>query len=184
MVEYFIEHCVNCESHKWTTRHNEAKYKQFAEEIQFKLGGPDKCWINTVPGSWLGAPLIQSLQIDFQDPNSDKVAVRGRMATFEIYANLGAPQGKTAIVHLFSKLLSGYWPNFEAAANRSLRAMSESEQGASLQELEQKYTTRATSMASMGTRKTRSSVFRSTSATIIDRANPSDSQASIKFAPN
>ena len=68
------------------------------------------------------------------------------MGTFEVYANLGAPQGKVAIVHLFSKQRSGVWPNFPAVANRADRAMTESQEGASLQELEAKYTTRVLSM--------------------------------------
>ena len=68
------------------------------------------------------------------------------MSTFEVYANLGAPQGKLAIVHLFSKKQSGVWPNFTAVANRAARAMAESQEGASLQELEAKYTTRVLSI--------------------------------------
>lgn len=60
MVQYIIEHCVDCKSHKWTTRHNEAKYKQYAEEMQNHLGGADKCWINQVPGAWLGATPVQA----------------------------------------------------------------------------------------------------------------------------
>lgn len=73
---------------------------------------------------------------------AERLSIAGRMGTFEIYANLGAPQGRVAIVHLFSKQRSGVWPNFPAVANRAARGMSESEQGASLQELEAKYTTR------------------------------------------
>ena len=68
------------------------------------------------------------------------------MGTFEVYANMGAPQGKVAIVHLFSKLRSGMWPNFAAVSNRATRGMTESEQGVSLQELEAKYTTRVLAM--------------------------------------
>ena len=74
------------------------------------------------------------------------VSIAGRMGAFEVYANLGAPQGKVAIVHLFSKQRSGVWPNFPAVANRADRAMTESQEGASLQELEAKYTTRVLSM--------------------------------------
>ena len=29
---FVIEHCENCRSHQWNTRHDEAKYKQYAEE--------------------------------------------------------------------------------------------------------------------------------------------------------
>ena len=29
---FIIEVCENCRSHNWNTRHDEAKYKQYAEE--------------------------------------------------------------------------------------------------------------------------------------------------------
>ena len=77
---------------------------------------------------------------------AERISIAGRMGTFEIYANLGSPQGKVAIVHLFSKQRSGMWPNFSAVANRATRGMTESEEGVSLQELEAKYTTRVLSM--------------------------------------
>ena len=77
---------------------------------------------------------------------AERISIAGRMGTFEIYANLGAPQGRVAIVHLFSKKRSGVWPNFSAVANRAARGMAESEQGASLQELEARYTTRCLSI--------------------------------------
>lgn len=28
---FIIEHCENCKTHLWNTRHDEAKYKQVAE---------------------------------------------------------------------------------------------------------------------------------------------------------
>ena len=31
---FIIEHCENCRTHNWNTRHDEAKYKQFAEECK------------------------------------------------------------------------------------------------------------------------------------------------------
>ena len=55
------------------------------------------------------------------------VSVAGRMGTFEIYANLGAPQGKNIVVHIFSKQRSGLWPHFTAVANRAARGMKDSE---------------------------------------------------------
>ena len=78
--------------------------------------------------------------------DAERISIAGRMGAFEVYANLGAPQSKTAVVHLFSKMRSGVWPNFTAVANRAARGMSDSEQGASAQELEAKYTTRCLNM--------------------------------------
>lgn len=55
---------------------------------------------------------------------ADKLyAIDGRMAAFEVYANIGHPQGKLAIVHLFSKRLSGVWPHFSAVGSRAKRAL-------------------------------------------------------------
>ena len=34
--QYFIiEVCENCRSHNWNTRHDEAKYKQYADESKY-----------------------------------------------------------------------------------------------------------------------------------------------------
>ena len=95
---------MGCEAHKWTTRHSEAKYRQFAEEMQRCLGGPEKCWINQVPGAWLSQKHMNALQFnEYPSMEAERVSITGRMGTFEVYGNLGAPQSKTIIVHLFSK---------------------------------------------------------------------------------
>lgn len=79
---------------------------------------------------------------DYPSTEAEMVSVAGRMGTFEVYANLGAPQGKNIVVHIFSKQRSGLWPHFTAVANRATRGMKDSEQGASAQQLENDYTTR------------------------------------------
>ena len=79
---------------------------------------------------------------DYPSAEAERVSIAGRMGTFEIYANLGAPQGKTIVVHLFSKQRSGLWPNFTAVAARANKAMNDSQQGATAQQLENDYTTR------------------------------------------
>ena len=105
------------------------------------------------------------------------------MGSFEIYANLGCPQGKVSIVHLFSKKNTGMWPNFTAAANRALKAMSDSEQGADLQELEQKYTTRVSmaraSIVAPTSVTTRPGNFRSASVTHLGRNDPANASPTM-----
>ena len=87
-----IEHCINCESHKWTTRHSEAKYNSFAQQMQEQLGGPGVCSINSLPGSWLNSGTLAGLQFnDFPTPDNPSISIAGRMGTFEVYANIGQP---------------------------------------------------------------------------------------------
>ena len=119
-----IEHCVGCDSHKWTTRHSAAKYESFAKQMQEQLGGESVCLINKLPGSWLESPTLVGLQLkEYPAANNPEHSIDGRMATFEIYANIGHPQGKLAIVHLFSKRLSGVWPHFSAVGSRAKRSL-------------------------------------------------------------
>ena len=95
--------------------------------MQRNLGGPEKCWINQVPGAWLSQKPMNALQfIDYPSIEAERVTIAGRMGTFEVYANLGAPQGKNIIIHLFSKQRSGLWPHFASVANRANRGMDDS----------------------------------------------------------
>ena len=95
--------------------------------MQEQLGGPAACSINELPGSWLDSPTVACLQFnDFPSRDAPTIGIAGRMATFEIYANIGQPQGKTAIVLLFSKKLGGVWPHFSSVGARAQRAMEES----------------------------------------------------------
>ena len=70
------------------------------------------------------------------------MGIEGRMGSFEVFANLGEPQGKIAIVHLFSKRMSGMWPHFSAVGNRATGAITEAADNGDLKELAEKYTTR------------------------------------------
>ena len=64
------------------------------------------------------------------------------MGTFEVYANLGQPQDKIAIVHTYSKSMSGMWPHFSAVSKRAKKAIGEAANSNDLKELEAKYTTK------------------------------------------
>ena len=115
---------------------------RFAEQVQQQLGGPEQCLINRVPGHWLQAPVIGALQFEeYPDFAAASVALAPRLGTFEVFANIGAPQGKTAIVHFFSKAKCGMWPSFAVLGRRAKAAIAEaSADGADLRELEWKYT--------------------------------------------
>ena len=101
--------------------------------MQTQLGGPGKCMINQIPGAWLESPAAAALQYDeYPDPAASQIKIAGRMATFEVYANIGQPQGKTAVILLFSKKMSGFWPHFSAVGSRAAKVMAESENNGDL----------------------------------------------------
>ena len=106
------------------------------------------------------------------------------MGTFEVYANIGQPKGKTCIVHLFSKKLSGMWPNIPAVAQRAQSVMDEVQNDGDINELFAKYTTKGRPDRNSDAPK-RAARFRSTSATNFDQTGGSQkSVGALKFAPN
>ena len=105
------------------------------------------------------------------------------MAAFEIYANVGQPQGKTAIVHLFSKKLSGVWPHFSAVGSRAKRALQDSQSGEDLKELELRYTTKGRVDRNSGSpERTRNARFRATSNTVFSRFDQTGGSTNFRFA--
>ena len=68
MIEFVVEHCMNCSNHGFSTYHDEEKYNFFAQQLQAELGGPSRCRTNEIPGSWLKSPLFKGVQFtDFVD---------------------------------------------------------------------------------------------------------------------
>ena len=52
---FVIEHCVDCHTHNWNTRHDEAKYKGYATDLaaRIKEQVPDATIVfNKVPKKW------------------------------------------------------------------------------------------------------------------------------------
>ena len=53
---FVIEHCVDCRTHQWNTRHDEGKYVQFADSLgsAIKAEIPDATVLfNQVPKEWV-----------------------------------------------------------------------------------------------------------------------------------
>ena len=116
---------------------------------------------------------------------ANSVNVAGRMGTFEVYGNLGEPQGKTAIVLMFSKKNSGMWPHFAAVGGRASRAIEEATNNGDLRELEEKYTTRIQpAERGISPGRSRNSRFRATSATNFSRFNQTGGSNVFAFAPD
>ena len=63
MVQFVIEHCTDCKTHRLTTRHDKAKYESFASQMQESLGGASVCLINELPEAWLTQPICQAMQL-------------------------------------------------------------------------------------------------------------------------
>ena len=62
--------------------------------MQEALGGPEVCLVNEVPGEWLDQPALHGMQFnEWPDFEAEKVAFCPRMGGFEVYANVGFPQG-------------------------------------------------------------------------------------------
>ena len=62
-----------------------------------------------------------------------------RVGSLDIFANIGLPKGETFIILLYSKKLSGIWPNIETVAKRGLEALNEAVAGIELIEIEANY---------------------------------------------
>ena len=73
MVQFVIEHCCNCERHQWNSRHDEAKYKAKALEVQELLGGPEKCMINRAPKSWKKSHTMRDSGIRWKQPYNGRI---------------------------------------------------------------------------------------------------------------
>ena len=144
MVQFVIEHCINCHQHKYYTRHSAVKYENYADKLQNELGGQDRCLKNEVPATWRKSPIFKPLSIEKTSskvPLEEQVTeITPRVGAFELFVNIGEPQGKTVVVNLFSKKISGEWPLIKTVAKRALTAIAQIESGADLREIEAEYT--------------------------------------------
>jgi len=97
--------------HGWNTRHDANKYKQSAlntaEAIKKSYPGCEVVF-NMVPKVWAHSDIYCQL-IPNEDEAQPYYEVVPRIGTFEVSVNG---------VLLFSKLLSGLWPNFPAVGER------------------------------------------------------------------
>ena len=83
---FVIEHCQNCSSHQWNTRHDEAKYTGFAHSVTdaIKSQIPEaSVLINQVPKEWHEKDIYCSLIPNYDD-NYHVYDMVGRMGAFEV----------------------------------------------------------------------------------------------------
>lgn len=108
------------------------------------LGGPINCLINELPVEWLESPVTSDLNfIGGESPNkSNHIAIRQRLGSFELYANLGDVQAELALCKLYSKMFTDIYPNVALVSKRARAAMALAEQGEDLDLLCEKYMTK------------------------------------------
>ncbi len=109
---FVIEVCEGCANHAWNTRHDPNQYKNYAMNTSraIKEKVPD-CDIvfNMVPKVYAMSDIYcQLLRND--DPEEVYYQMMPRIGSFEISING---------VLLFSKSLSGLWPNYGAIAMKA-----------------------------------------------------------------
>jgi len=124
---FVIEHCENCPSHKWNTRHDEKQYKNYAISCAAAIKElvPDtEVVFNLVPKEYAMSEIYCQL-IPNDDPNQPFYEMVPRIGAFEISVNG---------VLLFSKMLSKIWPNPQSVAGRCQRLCEVASQGGNIQE--------------------------------------------------
>lgn len=89
-----VEHCYACDKHRGSTRHNEAKYKQYFESIYLLVG---RCFPMCECES--NPPEVLQRITGSREP---------RMGSFEVYVSSEDGSRKQVV---FSKCLTGRWPN-------------------------------------------------------------------------
>ena len=100
----YIEHCQNCSTHNWCTKHDESKYISYFENCKAKIlvVCPEvQVLCNQVPLFLLSK--LSSSQPKGKNPSFP------RIGSFEIYFKS---------VTIFSKLESGQWPQSTLIANK------------------------------------------------------------------
>ena len=97
-----------------------------------------------MPAPWLQTSALARAQVSI-GYNSDlnefaaEAYIAPRTGAFEIYVDIGAPQGKQFVVKMFSKRLKGVWPHVGAVMKRIDQAFRESTAGVDISILEDKY---------------------------------------------
>mmetsp|Transcript_4670 Transcript_4670/g.7938 ORF Transcript_4670/g.7938 Transcript_4670/m.7938 type:complete len:122 (+) Transcript_4670:37-402(+) len=108
---FVIEHCENCNNHAWNTRHDINQYKNYAVNIakSIKESVPQaEIVFNMVPKQFAMSDVYCQL-VHNSDEQNPYFEIVPRIGSFEISING---------VLLFSKSLSGIWPNYQAIGNK------------------------------------------------------------------
>lgn len=104
-----------CSQHQWNTRHDEAKYSGYFDQVSGIIKGliPEAvCVMNKVPKAWSGKEIYCQMipNEDDNDPFYDRVP---RIGAFEVSTVIGDTD-----ILLYSKMMSSMWPHAEGLATR------------------------------------------------------------------
>eukprot|EP00899_Mesostigma_viride_P023197 jgi/Mesvir1/4061/Mv10506-RA.1 len=93
-IKIMLEHCVDCPSHKWCTRHKVEKYADMASLVENTI-------YTTFPGSEVEINSVEWLRRETK-------TTKPRVGSFEIHVTKGYVKRK-----IFSKLETNKWPNVD-----------------------------------------------------------------------
>ena len=108
-----IECCTNCNTHAWNTRHDEAKYANYANAIaaQIQINHPNTVVLfNQVPKTWHEKEIYCQL-IQNSDDQCDVYDIVPRLGAFEVSTVFTGVSGRSIDILFFSKILSHLWPH-------------------------------------------------------------------------
>ena len=117
---FVIEHCQNCRSHGWSTRHDEAKYKGYAADVASRIREhvPEATVLyNQVPKRWFEKEIYCQL-VPNEDDDNDVYDMIPRMGAFEVSTVVERGGGGSEAILLYSKLLGGLWPHIGDLAKK------------------------------------------------------------------
>ena len=108
---------MNCRSHQWNTRHNEAKYITHAQNLStlIKLANPSTIVLfNQLPKKWYKKNIYFQL-IPNEDDEREVFDILPRLGAFEV-STVNSRGRRSMDILFFSKLLSNSWPKLKTLA--------------------------------------------------------------------
>ena len=119
---FIIEHCENCQSHSWNTRHKPMQYQNAAQGIAtcIKEVIPDAVVVfNMVPKEFAMSDIYCQLI-----PNDDE-----SRPFYDVVPRIGALEVSFNGILIFSKCLSKQWPLYPAVAKRCYEVAQSAQEG-------------------------------------------------------
>ena len=114
-ITFVFEVCAQCGSHSWNTRHDEAKYMGFFNDVAAAIKAhipTANCIMNRVPKQWFEKEVYCQL-IPNEDDNNPFYDMLPRIGAFEV-----STVHENVDILFYSKMMSTMWPAPSAVANK------------------------------------------------------------------
>ncbi len=124
-IDIVLEVCGDCASHQWNTRHDEATYNKYKDDVIAKLKELiPGCNIltNRVPTAWAEHDPYCQLIVNEAYNHYSEAAIQPRLGAFEV-----STVHKGTAITFFSKLMSRMWPEPTAMTNRIKQFLEDAE---------------------------------------------------------